>query len=106
MRILFLSQYFTPEVTASRVRVHAFAAGLAARPRGRGDLRGPQPPDGVVHTRVRRALVDRRELDGFRGHLRLGPHQPREDDPNRLLLYGTYAASAAAASVVAAAAPT
>lgn len=96
MRVLLLSQYFTPEITAARTRVHAFATGLA-------DLgheveviaEVPNHPGGVVYPGYGGAvLVDRRRLDGFEvGYVRVRT-SPEKTTVNRLLLYGTYAAMA------------
>ena len=67
MRVLLLSQYFTPEVTAARARAHAFAAGLAARGHEVEVIcEVPNHPDGIVHAGYGGALlVDRRELAAF-----------------------------------------
>ena len=65
MRVLIVSQYFAPEMTAAANRVHAFAAGLVRR----GHVvevvcEVPHHPVGVVAPGYGRRLVDRREMDG------------------------------------------
>lgn len=97
MRVLVFSQYFAPEVTASRVRVQAFAQGLAERGHEVEVIcEVPNHPDGVVHRGYGDALlVDRRQLDGYEvAYVRVRTSAVKSTR-NRLLLYGTYAASAA-----------
>lgn len=102
MRVLLLSQYFTPEVTAARARVHAFAAGLAERGHDVEVIcEVPNHPDGIVHPGYGDKLIDRRELDGFRVSYVRVRARPEKTTRNRLLFYGTYAASATLAGVVA-----
>ena len=93
-RLLIVSQYFAPEVTAARVRMETFAKGLA----GRGwDVEVvaavPNHPSGVIHAGFpRRGL--RRWADGYEVHNVWVRTSPRKTKVNRLLLYGTYALSA------------
>ena len=103
MRVLLLSQYFTPEVTAARARAHAFAAGLAALGHEVEVIcEVPNHPDGIVHPGYGAArLVDRRELDGFRVSYVRVRTSPRKTTRTRLLLYGTYAAAATAVGIAA-----
>ena len=98
MRVLLLSQYFTPEVTAARARVHAFAAGLAERGHDVQVIcEVPNHPDGVVHSGYGDALLaDHREMDGFRVSYVRVRARPEKTTRNRLLFYGTYAAAATA----------
>jgi glycosyltransferase involved in cell wall biosynthesis len=103
MRVLIFSQYFTPEVTASRVRVHAFAQGLAERGHEIEVIcEVPNHPGGVVYPGYGGArLVDRRRLDRFDvAYVRVRT-SPEKSTRNRLLLYGTYAASATAVGIAA-----
>ena len=100
MRILVLSQYFTPEVTASRVRVHAFAAGLAARGHDVEVIcEVPSHPAGVVYPGYGGRLVDRRSLDGFRVSYVWVRTSPTKTTASRLLLYASYAFAATALGV-------
>jgi colanic acid biosynthesis glycosyl transferase WcaI len=65
-RILILTQYFTPEITAAPVRLHPFAAGLAARGHEVEVVcEIPNHPRGVVHAGYGRRATQRRSLDGF-----------------------------------------
>ncbi len=95
MRILLISQYFTPEVTAARVRLHAFAQGLAERGH---DVEVvcelPNHPEGVVHDGYRRRAVVHREFDGFRVSYVYVSASPKKTFARRIALYGSFAASA------------
>ena len=67
MRVLLFSQYFTPEVTAARARLEAFAEGLA----GRGHevdvvCEVPNHPEGIVRNGFGGRALVRGRLDGFR----------------------------------------
>lgn len=103
MRVLLLSQHFTPEVTAARARVHAFAAGLAQRGHDVQVIAEvPNHPGGVVHDGYGGALLaDHRELDGFRVTYVRVRARPEKTTRNRLLFYGSYAASATLAGFAA-----
>ena len=94
MRILILTQYFTPEITAARVRLHAFAEGLAELGHHVHVIcEVPNHPAGVVHPGYGGSFRDRRRLDGFDvTYVRVWTH-PTKSTVNRLLLYGTYAAA-------------
>jgi colanic acid biosynthesis glycosyl transferase WcaI len=95
VRVLALTQYFTPEITAARVRLHAFAAGLAERGHEVEVVcEVPNHPEGVVRPGYRRRAVVREMIDGFRVHHVWVRASPRKTAPNRILLYGTYAAMA------------
>ena len=97
MRVLIFSQYFPPEVTAAAPRVHAFASGLAQRGHDVHVIcEVPNHPGGEVYSGYgEKRWADRRELDGFR--VSYVPVRVRREKStrNRLLFYGTYAASAA-----------
>jgi glycosyltransferase involved in cell wall biosynthesis len=100
VRVLVFSQYFTPEVTAARVRLQAFAAGLA----GLGHeveviCEMPNHPQGIVHDGYGGRLVDRRRLDGFTVRYVWVAATPEKTMRTRLLFYGSYAAMATAAGV-------
>lgn len=97
MRVLILSQYFSPEVGATSTRVHSFAAGLAARGHDVEVIcEVPNHPQGVVHDGYRGRIVRRQRLDGFHGSwvwVRTRPHKTTRD---RLAFYGSYLAMATA----------
>jgi glycosyltransferase involved in cell wall biosynthesis len=101
MRVLIFSQYFTPEVTAARVRLQAFATGLA----GLGHeveviCEVPNHPQGVVHDGFGGKLVEKRRFDGFTTRYVWVYATPEKTMRTRLLFYGSYAAMAVAAGVV------
>jgi glycosyltransferase involved in cell wall biosynthesis len=100
VRVLIFSQYFTPEVTAARVRLQAFAAGLA----GLGHeveviCEVPNHPRGVVQEGYGGKLVERRALDGFSARYVWVYATPEKTLRTRLLFYGSYAAMATAAGL-------
>ena len=91
VRILILSQYFTPEVGATSTRVHAFAAGLAARGHDVEVVcEVPEPPAGRgPRRRTAGGSVRRQRLDGFRGDVASGcTRGRRRRRRDRLLFYG------------------
>lgn len=97
MRVLLLTQYFTPEVTAARARLHSFAAGLAARGHEVEVVcEVPNHPEGVIRTEFRGRALARRRLDGFRVNYVWVRTRPEKTFANRLLFYGSYAAMATA----------
>jgi len=94
MRIVLFSQYFAPEVTASRARAQAFAEGLtAAGHEVEVICEVPNHPTGIVHEGYGDRWVDRRELDGYEVTYVRVHTDPVKTTRSRLLLYGTYAAS-------------
>jgi glycosyltransferase involved in cell wall biosynthesis len=102
MRVLILTQHFTPEITAARARLHSFAAGLAAR----GDdveviCEVPNHPEGVVRPGYRRRLSVQRELDGFAVRYVWVRTSPRKTTSSRMLFYGSYALAAGLAGCLA-----
>ena len=103
MRILFLSQYFTPEVTAARSRVHPFAELLAARGHEVEVIcEVPNHPDGIVREEFRGKLTTTREMDGFRVRYVWVSASPTKTTRTRLQFYGSYAAAATIAGFAAA----
>lgn len=92
MRILILTQHFTPEVTAARSRLHPIAELLA---RGGDEVEVicevPSHPEGVVQQGYRRRAVVKRELDGFQVRHVWVRASPAKTTASRLLFYGTYA---------------
>jgi glycosyltransferase involved in cell wall biosynthesis len=98
MRILLVTQYFTPEVTAARVRLHAFAQGLAERGHEVEVVcELPNHPEGVVQEGYRRRAVVHREFDGFRVSYVYVSASPKKTFARRLALYGSFAVSATVA---------
>ena len=98
--MLLLTQYFTPEVTAARARLEAFAEGLA----GRGHevevvCEVPNHPEGVVRDGFRGRALVRGRLDGYRVNYVWVRARPHKTFASRLLFYGSYAASATAAGL-------
>lgn len=95
MRILLLSQYFAPEITAARARVEAFASGLAERGHEVEVIcEVPNHPAGIVHEGYGGRFRDGRDHDGYRVTYVWVRTHPVKTTKSRLLLYGTYAASA------------
>ena len=100
MRVLLISQYYAPEVTAARVRVEAFAEGLAARGHEVEVIcEVPNHPRGVVDEEYRRRFSVRREANGVRVRHLWVHARPRKTTVNRLLFYGTFAATATLAGI-------
>lgn len=97
MRVLMMSQYFTPEITAAPVRLHPFAAGLASRGhRVEVVCEVPSHPHGVVSPGYRGRPVQRRWMDGFRVTYVWAHASPSKLARHRLASYATYAAMSAA----------
>lgn len=102
MRVLFFSQHFAPEITASRMRAQAFAEGLTALGHQVEVICAvPNHPAGVVHEGYRRHWLDRRSIDGYDVTYVPVWTSPRKTTRNRILLYATYAASATTVGAVA-----
>jgi len=97
VRILVLTQFFTPEIGATSTRLHTFAAGLAAMGH---DVEVvcelPNHPQGVVHDAYRGGWVRRARLDGFHVTWVWVRTVPDKRSRDRLAFYATYATSAAA----------
>jgi glycosyltransferase involved in cell wall biosynthesis len=97
VRVLILSQYFTPEVGATSTRVHSFAAGLAERGHDVEVIcEVPNHPQGVVHDGYRGRLVRRQRLDDFRGSWVWVRTRPDKATRDRVAFYGSYLAMATA----------
>ena len=98
MRILILSQFFPPEIGATQTRVHAFAAGLAERGHSVEVIcEVPNHPHGVIQPGYRRrALIRRRDPDGFGVTYVWVYTTPEKTMAKRLAFYGTYTALATA----------
>lgn len=92
MRILIFSQYFTPEVTAARARVHPIAELLTAKGHEVEVIcEIPNHPEGVVHKGYGGHLVLRRELAGFQVRYVWVRANPVKTPRTRVLFYGSYA---------------
>jgi glycosyltransferase involved in cell wall biosynthesis len=101
LRVLILTQHFTPEITAARSRLAPIAELLAARGHEVEVLTAvPNHPDGVVQDGFRRRVWVRRELDGFRVRHVWVKASPKKTMRTRLMLYGSYATMAALAGFV------
>src|SRR5437667_8933497 len=101
MRILIFTQHFVPEITAARVRLEAFAEGLAERDHDVEVICAvPNHPEGVVRPEFRGRLAVRRTIHGVKVHHVWVRASPRKTPGNRVLLYGSYAAMATLAGSV------
>ena len=101
MRVLILSQYFTPEITAAPARLHPIAAGLAARGHEVEVIcEVPNHPAGVVAPDYRGRLVQRRALDGFTATYVWVRASPAKTLVSRVASYGSYALGASLAGAV------
>ena len=95
MRVLVLSQYFTPELTAGAARVHAFAARLAAVGHAVHVIcEVPNHPTGVIAEGYGRRPFETRSLDGFDVTYVWVPASTNKTTRSRLAAYGSYAAMA------------
>lgn len=95
MRIVLFTQYFTPEITAARARLHPFAQLLAARGHDVQVIcEVPNHPQGVIQEGFRGRATVTQNLDGFGVRYVWVRTSPVKTTRSRLLLYGTYAASA------------
>lgn len=101
MRVLIVSQYFTPEVTAASLRIHPLAAGLAQRGH---DIEVvcevPNHPSGVKQPGYGAAFAETRELDGFRATYVWVRASESKGARHRLASYATFALAATMASCV------
>ncbi|MDQ2939009.1 MAG: glycosyltransferase family 4 protein, partial [Actinomycetota bacterium] len=95
MRVLILTQHFTPEITAARSRLHPMAELLAQRGHEVEVLTAvPNHPEGVIAEEFRGRISIRRELNGFHVHYVWVKASPRKTKWTRLMLYGSYATMA------------
>jgi glycosyltransferase involved in cell wall biosynthesis len=96
MRVLLISQFYAPEVTAARVRVQAFAEGLAERGHDVEVVcEVPNHPSGVT-AQGYRPRGERRRLNGVDVRYVWVRARPERTTRNRLLHYATFAAAATA----------
>lgn len=92
MRVLIFSQYFTPEVTAARSRLHPIAQTLAETGHEVEVIcEVPNHPQGIVQDGYRGRVTVRREIDGFGVRYVWVRASPVKTTASRLLFYGTYA---------------
>lgn len=101
MRVLILTQHFTPEVTAARFRIEPFVTALVCRGHDVDVVCAvPNHPEGVIQTGFRaRPLIRRRS-----GRLSVSyvwvRTTPEKTLRSRLSFYGSYAVMAAAVGAV------
>ena len=101
MRVLLISQFYAPEVTAARVRVQAFAEGLAERGHEVEVVcEVPNHPSGVIAPGYRRR-GERRRLNGVDVRYVWVRARPERTTRNRLLHYASFAAAASAGGIAA-----
>ncbi len=101
VRILVLTQYFTPEVGATSTRLHAFAAGLASRGHDVHVVcEVPNHPQGVIHEGFKGGAGRRRTLDGVHVTYVWVHTRAEKSSRDRLLFYVSYAAMATAAGAL------
>lgn len=101
MRVLIVSQYFTPEVTAASLRIHPLAAGLADRGHEVEVVcEVPNHPTGIKRPGYRARPVEVRELDGFRVSYVWVTASPSKRARHRLSSYASFAAAAAATASI------
>ena len=95
MRVLYLSQYFPPEVGATQTRAHEMARGLASAGHEVtviGEI--PNHPSGIIPDEYKGKLYERSKLDGF-DVIRVWVYAtPNKTFITRLLFYITYMWSA------------
>jgi glycosyltransferase involved in cell wall biosynthesis len=95
MRILIVSQYFSPEVTAASLRLGTFAEGLAALGHEIEVLSEvPNHPEGVIAPGFGGHAVVRREADGYGVRHVLVWARPSKGFRTRLMSYGSFTAMA------------
>ena len=101
MRILVLTQYFTPEVGATSTRLHAFAAGLASRGHEVHVVcEVPNHPQGEIREGFKGGAGRRRTLDGVHVTYVWVHTRAEKSSRDRLLFYLSYAAMATAAGAL------
>jgi colanic acid biosynthesis glycosyl transferase WcaI len=102
MRVLVLSQYYAPELTAGAWRVSTFCRRLAATG---VDVEViceiPNHPRGVVEEGYGRKAFDRRQVDGVHVNYAWVPARPVKTTWNRVAAYGVYAVMATIAGALA-----
>jgi colanic acid biosynthesis glycosyl transferase WcaI len=103
MRILLISQYFTPEITAAPLRLSPFAAGLARLGHEVEVIcEVPSHPQGVIYEGFSARPLQRRSLDGSAVSYVWAWPARSKSALSRLAAYGSYAATATLAGLFAA----
>jgi len=101
MRILIVSQYFAPEMTAASARLAPLAAGLAARGHEVEVIAGlPNHPQGIVYEGFAGSPLVRRRGSGIRVRHVWVRASPKKGMKPRLLSYASFAASATVAGAL------
>ena len=102
MRVLVLSQYYAPELTAGAWRVSTFCRRLAATGAEVEVIcEIPNHPRGVVEEGYGRKPFDRRRVEGVRVNYAWVPARPVKTTRNRVAGYGVYAVMATIAGALA-----
>jgi len=102
MKIMILTQYFTPEIGATQTRLHTFAEGLAARGHEvRVICEVPNHPQGIVRDGYRRRAVVRRRIDGFTADYVWVHATPVKTARTRMAFYASYTMMAMLAGTLA-----
>lgn len=97
MRILYLSQYFPPEVGATQTRAYEMARYLAAQGHRVTMLTEvPNHPSGIIPPEYRRKLVEFKPLDGIDVVRLRVLASPRKSFARRMAFYLSYSAMATA----------
>jgi glycosyltransferase involved in cell wall biosynthesis len=100
MRILYLSQYFPPEVGATQTRAHEMARGLVeADHRVTMIAELPNHPSGIVPPEYRGKLYERSELDGIEVIRVWVKASPVKTFRTRMAFYVSYMVSATVAGL-------
>lgn len=101
MRVLIVSQYFTPEITAAAARLHGFAEGLAWRGNQVEVIcEVPSHPAGVVEPGYGGHFAEIRQMDGFEVRYVWVHTTPSKATRARLLNYASFGVSAVLAGAV------
>ncbi len=96
MHILYLSQYFPPEVGATQTRAHEMARGLVqAGHRVTMIAEIPNHPSGIVPPEYRGQWVERSDLDGIDVLRVWVKASPNKNFRTRMAFYLSYMADAA-----------
>jgi len=100
MRILYLSQYFPPEVGATQARAHDLAAGLVSAGHSVVVLcELPNHPSGIIPPTYRRKLLQRDTLDGIEVVRLWVRTSPTKTFASRMAFYISYMVMAVVAGV-------
>lgn len=102
MRVLFFTQYFTPEVTAASFRLQPLAEGLASRGHEVEVVcEVPNHPEGVVRDGYRGRPLVRRQLNDVSVSYVWVRASPVKTQRARMLFYGSYALTGLLAGIAA-----